>query len=105
MCPTIFLSKPLSLFPPSLLFPLPPLPPTEREPVADLTKACYDKVALLVGNKKYRIKQLQLNTPENDTQDLTGILLSAGFKVVSLVNLTKEEMERVSLGRGIFPVI
>lgn len=36
-----------------------------------------------------------LNTPENDTQDLAGVLRSAGFKVVSLVNLTKIEMDQV----------
>ena len=37
-----------------------------------------------------------LNTPENDTQDLAGVLRSAGFKVVSLVNLTKIEMDQVN---------
>ena len=63
---------------------------------ADLSKPCYDKVALLIGNKKYRVGKLVLNTSEIDTQDLGGILQSAGFKVVSLVNLTKQEMEQVT---------
>lgn len=58
-----------------------------------LERACSDKVALLIGNKDYHVKTLKLNTPENDTQDLCGILRSADFKVVSLVNLTKKEME------------
>lgn len=58
-----------------------------------IDRACSDKVALLIGNKDYRVKTLKLNTPENDTQDLAGILRSADFKVVSLVNLTKKEME------------
>ncbi len=62
---------------------------------ADLSKPCSDKVALLVGNRNYRVGKLMLNTPENDTQDLAGILCSAGFKVVSLVNLTKLEMDQV----------
>ena len=61
----------------------------------DLNDTCYDKVALLIGNKKYHQGQLMLNTPENDTQDLAGVLRSAGFKVVSLVNLTKMEMDQV----------
>lgn len=50
-------------------------------------------MALLIGNKNYHVKSLRLNTPENDTQDLSGILRSADFKVVSLVNLTKKEMD------------
>ena len=66
---------------------------TDEHP--DLNDTCYDKVALLIGNKKYHQGQLMLNTPENDTQDLAGVLRSAGFKVVSLVNLTKQEMDKV----------
>lgn len=58
-----------------------------------IDKPCSDKVALLIGNKNYHVKTLRLNTPENDTQDLGGILRSADFKVVSLVNLTKKEMD------------
>lgn len=62
---------------------------------ADLSKPCYDKVALLIGNRNYHVGKLVLNTPENDTQDLAGVLRSAGFKVVSLVNLSKWEMDQV----------
>ena len=53
---------------------------------------------------------LRLNTPENDTQDLTGILRSADFKVVSLINLTKREMDDAIdyfvtlLGRNVYAV-
>lgn len=60
---------------------------------ANLDEPCYDKVALLIGNKKYHKQKLRLNTPENDTQDLAAILNSADFKVVSLVNLNKQEMQ------------
>ena len=60
---------------------------------ANLEEPCYDKVALLIGNKKYHKQKLRLNTPENDTQDLAAILNSADFKVVSLVNLSKQEMQ------------
>ena len=58
-----------------------------------IDRQCSDKVALLIGNKHYHVQSLQLNTPENDCQDLAGILRSADFKVVSLVNLTKQEMD------------
>ncbi|XP_048583592.1 mucosa-associated lymphoid tissue lymphoma translocation protein 1 isoform X1 [Nematostella vectensis] len=54
-----------------------------------------DKVALLIGNKDYKMAQ-HLNTlfhPLNDVCDLAGVLRSIGFKVVSLVNLTLKEME------------
>lgn len=64
---------------------------------ADLNDMCYDKVALLIGNKHYQRDGLKLNTPENDTQDMAGVLSSADFKVVSLVNLNKAEMEIVSI--------
>ena len=41
------------------------------------------------------MKELQLNTPDRDAQDLAGVLQSAGFKVVSLIDLSKREMEKV----------
>lgn len=49
----------------------------------------------MIGNKHYQRGELKLNTPENDAQDMAGVLLSADFKVVSLVNLNKAEMEAV----------
>ena len=70
--------------------------------LADPTKPCYDKVALLVGNRHYHHGRLKLNTPEADTQDLAGILRSADFKVVSLVNLTKQEMDQASTAIFLF---
>lgn len=56
-------------------------------------RQCSDKVALLIGNKNYHSTTLRLNTPENDVQDMAGILRCADFKVVTLVNLTKKEMD------------
>lgn len=67
--------------------------PRGQDQSANLEEPCYDKVALLIGNKKYHKQKLRLNTPENDTQDLAAILNSADFKVVSLVNLNKQEMQ------------
>ena len=54
-----------------------------------------DKVALLIGNEDYVYKRElgELMHPGNDTRDVAGALMSIGFKVVSLVNLTLEEMK------------
>jgi len=78
----------------------------------NLSVPCVDKIALLIGNREYREKDMPvLRTPEMDTQDLGGALFSIGFKVigcsvngvprvcvciqvVSLVNLTKAEMDQ-----------
>ncbi|XP_072038185.1 mucosa-associated lymphoid tissue lymphoma translocation protein 1-like isoform X2 [Amphiura filiformis] len=52
-----------------------------------------DKVALLIGNQDYRSAQ-QLNAPELDVGRLSNILFSqCGFKTVTLLNLTLEEMQ------------
>lgn len=54
-----------------------------------------NKVALLIGNKDYGHQQLgKLFHPINDVCDFTGRLINMGFKVVSLVNLTLEEMRK-----------
>ena len=43
---------------------------------------CLDKVALLIGNKQYRLEKYRnLKTPETDISDLTHILTSLNFKV------------------------
>lgn len=54
----------------------------------------YDKVALLIGNKDYEHyeKLGKLYHPTNDVRDIAGVLQSIGFKVISLVNLTLDEM-------------
>ena len=53
---------------------------------------CRDKVALLVGNQKYREQVFTLHLPESDTRDLAGRLRSLGFRVVTLVNLNSKDM-------------
>ncbi|CAG5119747.1 unnamed protein product [Candidula unifasciata] len=50
-----------------------------------------DKVALLIGNYDYRSAN-PLAAPKYDVQTLSNIFQSLGFKVVSLLNLTKAEM-------------
>ena len=53
---------------------------------------CRDKVALLIGNQKYREQVFTLHLPESDTRDLAGRLRSLGFRVVTLVNLNSTDM-------------
>ncbi len=51
-----------------------------------------DKVALLIGNQDYRSAQ-QLKAPEEDVGRLSNVLFKdCGFKTVTLLNLTQEEM-------------
>ena len=70
---------------------------------------CLDKVALLIGNKQYRLEKYRnLKTPETDISDLTHILTSLNFKCVSLINLTKDEVDQAFqyfltlLGPGVY---
>ena len=51
-----------------------------------------DKVALLIGNEDYRSEK-KLTAPQNDVKILSEIFMNLNFKVVSLVNLTLNEME------------
>ncbi|KAL3866078.1 hypothetical protein ACJMK2_043417 [Sinanodonta woodiana] len=51
-----------------------------------------DKVALLIGNGDYRNEKC-LQAPNNDVVDFAKTFRYLGFKVVSLLNLTKYEIE------------
>lgn len=61
-------------------------------PPITIASNCRDKVALLIGNQKYREDVFTLHLPESDTRDLAGYLRSLGFRVVTLVNLSSKEM-------------
>uniref|UniRef100_H3B0U4 MALT paracaspase 2 n=1 Tax=Latimeria chalumnae TaxID=7897 RepID=H3B0U4_LATCH len=56
---------------------------------------CYatDKVALLIGNMNY-LYHKQLKAPMVDVHELTNLLRQLSFKVVSLLDLTRDEMQR-----------
>ncbi|XP_034734146.1 mucosa-associated lymphoid tissue lymphoma translocation protein 1 [Etheostoma cragini] len=60
--------------------PLPPAPPTAT-----------DKVALLIGNLNYS-NHPDLMAPIMDVHELANLLQQLGFRVVSLLDLTREEM-------------
>ncbi|KAK3601057.1 hypothetical protein CHS0354_029283 [Potamilus streckersoni] len=51
-----------------------------------------DKVALLIGNSDYKSEQ-PLHAPKSDVQVFASTFRSLDFKVVSLLNLTKPEIE------------
>ena len=55
-----------------------------------------DKVALLIGNSDYRCEEL-LIAPPYDVQRLTESFRNLEFKVVSLLNLSKTEIETAVL--------
>ncbi|XP_013379500.1 mucosa-associated lymphoid tissue lymphoma translocation protein 1 homolog [Lingula anatina] len=50
-----------------------------------------DKVVLLIGNHHYRCEK-NLIAPPNDIRDLQNLFEEMNFKVVSLINLTKEQI-------------
>ncbi|KAH3829693.1 hypothetical protein DPMN_102921 [Dreissena polymorpha] len=51
-----------------------------------------DKVALLIGNSDYK-SEIKLAAPKSDVHDLAEQLASMDFRVVTLLNLTKPEIE------------
>ncbi|XP_073328126.1 mucosa-associated lymphoid tissue lymphoma translocation protein 1 [Pagrus major] len=62
---------------------------TDQLPPAALTAT--DKVALLIGNLNYT-NHPNLMAPVMDVHELANLLQQLGFRVVSLLDLTKEEM-------------
>ncbi|XP_056137699.1 mucosa-associated lymphoid tissue lymphoma translocation protein 1 homolog isoform X2 [Lampris incognitus] len=64
--------------------------PIDRHPAAMHTAT--DKVALLIGNLNY-YHHPGLLAPTMDVHELANLLQQLGFRVVSLLDLTREEME------------
>ncbi|KAF3688832.1 Mucosa-associated lymphoid tissue lymphoma translocation protein 1 [Channa argus] len=62
---------------------------TDQQPAAALTAT--DKVALLIGNLNYS-NHPGLMAPIMDVHELANLLQQLGFRVVSLLDLTREEM-------------
>lgn len=57
----------------------------------DLLFVASDKVALLIGNLNYS-NHPNLMAPIMDVHELANLLQQLGFRVVSLLDLTREEM-------------
>lgn len=54
-----------------------------------------DRIALVIGNSKYQHVK-KLNNPGNDANDISNILCSLGFSVRKYLDLTIDEMIRVT---------
>ncbi|XP_075998530.1 mucosa-associated lymphoid tissue lymphoma translocation protein 1 isoform X2 [Genypterus blacodes] len=63
----------------------------QREQIPPSTPTATDKVALLIGNLNY-LHHLDLMAPIMDVRELANLLQQLGFRVVSLLDLTREEM-------------
>ena len=51
------------------------------------------RVALVIGNSKYRNISVALTNPSNDAQDIAAVLTELGFDVVTATDATKSAME------------
>jgi uncharacterized caspase-like protein len=51
------------------------------------------RVALVIGNSNYKTANISLSNPRNDAQDISAILTSLGFEVVTTVDASKREMD------------
>jgi hypothetical protein len=87
---------------PPALSPSPGLASLEREDVAALRseKAVPDapfhaerRVALVIGNANYKVANISLSDPRNDAQDISAVLTTLGFEVVTAIDATKRDMD------------
>jgi uncharacterized caspase-like protein len=51
------------------------------------------RVALVVGNSNYKVGGVSLATPRNDAQDISAVLATLGFEVVTTNDVTKRDMD------------
>jgi chemotaxis protein histidine kinase CheA len=51
------------------------------------------RVALVVGNATYRIANVSLANPRNDAEDISAVLKTLGFEVVTTIDANKREMD------------
>src|SRR5262249_54634824 len=58
----------------------PPLPPERR-------------VALVIGNASYKASNISLPNPRNDAQDISAVLATIGFEVVTVVDASKRDID------------
>jgi uncharacterized caspase-like protein len=51
------------------------------------------RVALVIGNSNYKVADISLVNPRNDSQDISSVLTTLGFEVVTAIDATKRDME------------
>jgi formylglycine-generating enzyme required for sulfatase activity len=51
------------------------------------------RVALVIGNANYRRSGISLSNPRNDAQDISAVLATVGFEVVTAIDTSKRDMD------------
>jgi uncharacterized caspase-like protein len=51
------------------------------------------RVALVVGNATYKVANISLTNPRNDAEDISAVLKTLGFEVVTTLNASKRDMD------------
>jgi uncharacterized caspase-like protein len=51
------------------------------------------RVALVVGNATYRVANISLANPRNDAEDISDVLKTLGFEVITTLNANKRDMD------------
>jgi uncharacterized caspase-like protein len=51
------------------------------------------RVALVVGNSNYKMAHISLPNARNDAQDMSAVLTTLGFEVVTAIDATKRDMD------------
>ena len=51
------------------------------------------RVALVVGNSNYKTANISLSNPRNDAQDISAVLATLGFEVVTAIDASKRDMD------------
>ena len=51
------------------------------------------RVALVIGNSNYKVADISLANPRNDSRDVSAVLTTLGFEVVTAIDATKRDME------------
>jgi hypothetical protein len=51
------------------------------------------RVALVLGNATYKIANISLANPRNDAEDISAVLKTLGFEVVTAIDATRREMD------------
>ena len=51
------------------------------------------RVALVIGNANYKRSGISLSNPRNDAQDISAVLATVGFEVVTAIDTSKRDMD------------
>jgi hypothetical protein len=51
------------------------------------------RVALVIGNANYKVAGVSLPNPRNDAQDISAVLATIGFEVVTAMDTSKRDMD------------